>query len=182
MSIYIWLVGFIAIVIAVLAGLADIRRRNQRSSRLAYEARGEFVDTCASAIESARIAIDRCKRVAESKPAGSAFAFLGEQLARMNADIAAAAISIERLRKAAAADVELDMALSGVVQILHDVRLQPMRHTTMAEAASILEQAINQLDENREIVRECHPARNPSERDQTMTPRNDSWAPTSVWR
>ena len=85
MSIYTWLVGVIAVTIAIIAAFAEIRRaRNERerSSRLAYEARDEFVDACAAAIEVARVSIDHCKTLAESKPVGSAFAFLSEQLTR----------------------------------------------------------------------------------------------------
>jgi hypothetical protein len=82
-------------VTALIAGFSEVRRlRNQQSSKLAYEARGKFVDSCSSTIEVARVAIERCKIAAESDSPGSAFALLGEQLTRMNADIAAAALAI----------------------------------------------------------------------------------------
>jgi len=178
---YVWPISFIAIVIALIAGFSEIRRaRDRRSSEFAYTARGQFVDICASAIEHARVAIELCESEAESKSPGSAFALLGEQLTRMNADIAASAISINGLERVA--DIGLLVSLRQAGAVLRDLRLKPMMHMTIADAVDILAQATSQLDENLEIVRGCHPAHRPSEWEQAMSRRNDKLgAPSPVW-
>jgi hypothetical protein len=154
MPVYAWLIVLIAIGIGLIACFSEIKRaRDRRSSKLHTEARDQFLDTCEAAVESARAAIDRCKGVAAGMPPGSAFAFLGDQLTRLNAEVATAAASIEGLRRAVPAHAELGAALSNVVSALRDLQWQPMQHSTLAGVAGILQQATDSLDENLEVVR-----------------------------